>query len=79
MKLAKEVAEASRVHAHGLPAKQVAASTRRNQLVIEEARRLERLLAKRRRLRRELRVIDADIRHARKMLKAFAGVNVEGL
>lgn len=73
----KEVAEASRVLENELPAKQ--SRPRNQQLVIEEARRLERLLAKRRRLRRELRVVDGDIKHARKMLKAFAGVNVEGI
>jgi hypothetical protein len=43
-------------------------------LVIEEARRLERLQAKRRKLRAELRRLDRDIKHSRKMLRAFAGV-----
>jgi ribosomal protein L35 len=76
-KIAREVAEASHVLQNELPAAQRA--PRNQNLVIEEARRLERLMAKRRRLRRELRVVDADIKHARKMLKAFAGVNVEGL
>jgi hypothetical protein len=73
----KEIAEASRVLENELPARQ--AAPRNQNLVIEEARRLERLMAKRRRLRRELRVVDADIKHARKMLKAFAGVTVEGV
>lgn len=70
-KLALETANAFRALENELPAKQVTPTSRN--LVIDEARRLERLLAKRRRLKRELRALDRDIKHSRRMLKAFAG------
>jgi len=57
---------------HDLPAAQ---GGRALSPVIDEARRLERLITKRRRLRRDLRTVDADIRHSRKMLAALAGAN----
>lgn len=41
--------------------------------LIAEARELERNMAKRRRLRRQLREVEANIRHGKKMLKALAG------
>jgi hypothetical protein len=69
--LAQEVANASRVLQNDLEAKQQR-TPRDYSIVVEEARRLERLQARRRKLRRDLRAIEADIRHSKKMLKAFA-------
>jgi len=66
VRIAREVAEASRAatgkHPRGYPSTLVA-----------EARDLERNIARRRKLRRELRALDLTIRHNRKMLKALAG------
>lgn len=39
--------------------------------LIARARELQRLQTKRRRLRRNLRAVEADIKHVRKMLKAI--------
>lgn len=69
LSLAQEIGEASRKHIQG---------KRRgypNELVAT-ARKLERLLAERRKKRRELRRVDEDIRHERKMLKALAGAEI---
>jgi hypothetical protein len=44
--------------------------TREDEL-IARARELQRLLTQRRKLRRQLRAVDADVRHVRKMLKAL--------
>lgn len=65
-RLAREVAEASRA----TTGKQVPRN--QNELILT-ARKLERLLAKRRRLRRDIRRVDADIRAERRNLKALAG------
>ena len=73
MTRALEIANASIVLEHDLPA--VTRRPRAVSPVIDEARRLERLLAKRRKLRRDLRTVDADIKHSRRMLKALAGVH----
>jgi len=43
--------------------------------IVASARSLERLLSKRRKLRRDLRLLEADIKHERKMLKALAGAH----
>jgi len=68
---AREGATATHALVNNLPAATLPAGT--TNLVIEEARRLERLQAKRRKLRRELRRVEQDIKHSRKMLRAFAG------
>lgn len=47
------------------------------QELLTAARNVARLQAKRRRYRKLLREIDADLRHERKMLKAIAGRNDE--
>jgi hypothetical protein len=68
--IANEVAEATRVTgAHK--------QKRRNNELIQAIRQLERLMNKRRKLRKELRSVERDIKHERKMLKALAGVNDE--
>jgi predicted phage-related endonuclease len=74
--LAEEVANASRVLTNELEAKQ-ATPGRTNELVAT-AKRLERLQAKRRKVRAELRRIDADIRHEKKFLRALAGAVTKG-
>jgi|GEM_PF-4273635 len=66
-----EVANAARVLENELPAKQ--ARPRRTNEVVDCARRLERLRVKARRLRRELKSLETDIRHEKKMLRALAG------
>lgn len=43
-------------------------------LLVEVARRLERSLGKRRKLRRELRALEVEIKIHRRELKAMAGV-----
>jgi hypothetical protein len=70
LSLRQEIGEASR--------KDAGKQTRRgysNELVAT-ARKLEKLLAKRRKQRRELRRLEEDIRHERKMLKALAGAEM---
>jgi hypothetical protein len=70
-RLAGEVAEASRPRPskqrRGFPSELVAT-----------ARSLERLLARRRKLAKELRRVEREIKHERKMLKALAGVEEKG-
>jgi hypothetical protein len=65
-RIAHEVAEASRATTGRKP--------RDPRELVATARTLERLLARRRKLRRELRLLDGLIKHERKMLKALAGV-----
>jgi hypothetical protein len=43
--------------------------------VVAAAKRLQRLQTRRSKLRRDLRAVEADIKHARKMLRAFAGLS----
>ena len=43
--------------------------------LIKGARELQRLATKRRKLRRQLKATDAEIRHARKMLNAIKGAS----
>lgn len=69
--LAHEVANAARVLDNDLPAKQ--GRHRQVGAVIDEAKRLQRLQTKLRRLRAQVRTCEADIRHSKKMLKALAG------
>ena len=70
--LAQEIAGASTALDNDLPT-----TTRRtphaSAAIIDEAKRLQRLQTKRAALRRQLRQIDADIRHSRQMLRALAG------
>jgi len=66
-----EVANAFTVLDNELPAKRTA--PRRTNELVESARRLERLRNKARQLRRELKRVEADIRHEKKMLRGLAG------
>jgi hypothetical protein len=70
--LSTEVAGAIRVLDNDLPARQARGARRASELVLT-AKRLERLQARRRKLRAELRRVEADIKHDRKMLRALAG------
>ncbi len=66
----REVAEASIAIANGLPVR-----TNRNgrsDMLIDTAKRLQRLQTRRAKLRKELKTVDADIRHAKKTLRALA-------
>jgi hypothetical protein len=65
-RIAHEVAEASRATVQG-------SKPRDPRELVATARTLERLLARRRKLRREVRQLDAQIKHERKFLKALAG------
>ena len=67
----REVAEASIVLANDLPARSVKHATRSNML-IDTAKRLQRLQTRRARVRKELKTIDHDIRHAKRELRALA-------
>jgi len=69
-RIAHEVAEASRAKVQGT-------KPRDPRELVATARTLERWLAKRRKVRKELRFIDQQIKHERKMLKALAGVNFD--
>lgn len=71
MKLAREVANARIVLDNELPSKQ--AARHQTNAVIDEAKRLQRLQTRRAKLRKELRQVDKDIRHSKRMLKALAG------
>jgi uncharacterized protein YlxW (UPF0749 family) len=70
-RLAIEVANADRVLTNELEAKQ-STPARTNELVAT-ARKLEKLQAKRRKLRAELRSVEKDIKHEKRFLKALAG------
>jgi septal ring factor EnvC (AmiA/AmiB activator) len=68
-RVSREIAEASRVRD--------GAHTRRprvkhTDVLVDTARQLERLQAKRRRLRKELREIETNIKHAKRELRALA-------
>jgi predicted nucleic acid-binding Zn-ribbon protein len=73
--LAHEVANASRVDILESEFRQAKRDTND---VVNSARRLARLQAKRVKLRRELRAVEADIKHERKMLRALAGADRGG-
>lgn len=66
-RIAHEVGEAYRATVQGR-------KPRDPRELVATARNLERLLARRRKLRRELRLLDGQVKHERKMLKALAGV-----
>lgn len=67
-RLAHEIAESSRTTtAHTVRASH-------GDTLVDIARTVERLTAKRRKLRRELRTVDANIRHAKKELRAMLAV-----
>lgn len=66
---ALEIAEASLALANELPARVV--KTTHADVLVQAAKRLERLQAKRRKLRRELKQVDADIRFEKKSLRAL--------
>jgi peroxiredoxin len=68
----REVAEASLVLQNELPARQLAAGTSRSNLLIDTAKRLQRLQTRRARLRKDLKAVEADIRHTKKMLRGRA-------
>lgn len=67
--LHQEVADAFNVLTNELPAKQARPSAKR--VIVDYAKQLERAQAKRRRLRKELRAVDADIKHIKRMLKGL--------
>lgn len=69
-KLAREVAEASRVVDQKLEHRFV--KTSHTDELVRIAKSLERLQGRRRKLRRELKTVDADIRRAKKELKSMA-------
>jgi len=48
-----------------------------SQTLVNEAKRLERLQAKRRKLRRELRLVEDAIKFSRKQVKALASVRAD--
>jgi septal ring factor EnvC (AmiA/AmiB activator) len=68
----REVAEASIALANELPVRHANAS--RSNMLIDTAKRLQRLQTRRAKLRKELKTIDADIRHAKRELRALAQV-----
>lgn len=69
-KLAREVGEAARVLEHELPARHVKPT--RSNLLIETAKRLQRLQTRAAKLRKELKAALHDIRAAKRDLKALA-------
>ena len=69
-RIAHEVAEATRATVQG-------SKPRDPRELVATARELERLLAKRRKVRKELRHLEGLIRHSRKFLKALAGMEFE--
>ena len=68
----REVAEASLALAHDLPVRH--ANVSRSNMLIDTAKRLQRLQTRRAKLRKELKTVEADIRHAKKELRALAQV-----
>lgn len=66
--LVQEVAEASRVCTS-----EFVQARRDTSDIVASAKRLQRLQTKRARLRKELRQLEQDIKHERKMLRAIAG------
>jgi septal ring factor EnvC (AmiA/AmiB activator) len=70
----REVAEAAFALDNDLPVRQIANNNNRSNMLIDTAKRLQRLQSRRARVRKELKSIDADIRHAKRELKALAQV-----
>ena len=68
----REVAEAALALAHDLPVRH--ANVSRSNMLIDTAKRLQRLQTRRAKLRKELKTVEADIRHAKKELRALAQV-----
>ena len=68
----REVAEAAFALANDLPVRH--ANVSRSNMLIDTAKRLQRLQSRRARVRKELKTIEADIRHAKKELRALAQV-----
>jgi hypothetical protein len=69
----REVAEAALVLANELPARTVKHETRSNML-IDTAKRLQRMQSRRARVRKELKALDHDIRYAKRELRALVAV-----
>lgn len=69
-KLASEVAEASRVLSNDLPARHT--STKHTDELVRVAKHLERLQRRRRTLRKDLKIIESEIKRAKRDLKALA-------
>lgn len=70
--LSAEVASAFGVLENELPSKQ--SNPKRTNELVATAKKIERLQARRRALRKELKRIERDIKHEKKFLKALAGV-----
>lgn len=68
-RLAQEVANVSKVLDNELPARFV--KTGHADVLVQTAKRLERLQARRRKLRRELKNVDSDIRLEKRTLRAL--------
>lgn len=73
LSLAAEVAGAATALENDLPTKTSKRIPHSNAAIIDEAKRLQRLQTRRKALRRQLRQVEADIRHSRQMLRALAG------
>jgi len=70
-RLSNEVANAYNVLDNEIEAKQ--STPRRTNELVATAKKVERLEARRRQLRRELRRVEAAIKHEKKFLRALAG------
>lgn len=68
-KLSREVAEASRVADHDLPSRFV--SAKQTDVLVQTAKRLQRLQTRRGRLKKELRKVEQDIRLEKRHLNAL--------
>jgi seryl-tRNA synthetase len=75
-KLSREVGEASKALTNDLPARFV--STKHTDALIQSAKKIQRMQNRRNALRRELRKLEQDIRHEKKMLKAMAAAIGKG-
>jgi hypothetical protein len=69
----REVGEAAMAIENDLPVRNVKHETRSNML-IDTAKRLQRLQSRRAKVRKELKALDHDIRHAKKELRALVQV-----
>lgn len=70
-RIAREVGEAARVIANELPARFV--KTSHTDVLVQIAKRLQRMQTQRAKARKELKRLDADIRQAKRELRALAG------
>lgn len=70
-RIARDVAEASRVTHEARTRKPRVSNT---DVLVDIARQLERLQAKRRKMRRELRNVELDIKRVKREMKALAAV-----